>query len=273
MSKITTTIQKYIDIPISLTNEALYELCKNKGKYVWGNGHFFGEKIWLIGRSYAASPERRYVKKPGFTDELELDNIGDGTGKYFEEIGNYIVKDPRYERLISIAKVLQTGYKFDGSSADLELLETSIKAVELLNQMVKDASREYDSKYNPKIVNNVNYKNQISFCSKFLHFHCPHTVFIIDHFTKQASHCLFSMRSKKQLHIDDTDITTDFKQGLQKYLPKITNVFSQEVEAYIEHCKRSYALGCYIKQSNILNKNKIVYYPRTIDTILQNVKS
>ena len=229
MSNITTIIQEYIDIPISLTNKVLYRLCKDKNKYTWGNGHFFGEKIWLIGRSYAASPERRYVKKSGFTDKLELDNVGDGTGKYFEEIGNYIVKDSRYERLISMAKVLQTGYKFDGSSADLELLGKSIEIVELLNQMVKDASREYDSKYNPKIVNSVNYKNQISFCSKFLHFHCPHTVFIIDHFTQEASHLLLSMRSKKQLHIGEANITTDFKKELQSHLPKITKSFSQEV--------------------------------------------
>ena len=265
--------QSIINKPVSLTNEMLYNLCQNKGKYVWGKGQFLGEKIWLIGRSYAASPERRYVKNPNVSGKLQQNNPGNGTGRYFSEVGTYIVKDSRYGKLISLIGTLQSRYRFDGGQGDMNILNAAIEAVELLNEIVKDASEDYDNRYNPNLKGNVTYKNQISFCSKFLHFHCPHTVFIIDHFTKEAASRLFSLRSQKILSINRTQITSKNKKDLQSYLPKNTNSFSNVIDDYAEHCKQSYALCCYINQNFKGNNTKnIVYFPRTVDNILQSIK-
>ena len=266
-------IQNVIDTPISLGNQILYEICRNQGKYLWGNGDFIGDKIWLIGRSYAASPERRYQKDKVVEDKLELDSRGDGTGQYFTEIGNYIVNDAQYQPLTSKLISLQTSYKFDGSQSDMFLLEETVNAVAKLNDLVMRASNEYDLKYNPNINGKVKYRNQISFCSKFLHFHYPHTVFIMDHFTQKTAIQLFSMRSQKVLRIEDEKIPACLKQELQNYIPCTKLSFSKEVECYAEHCKRSYALCCYIKHSNLFNISNVVYYPRTVDGILQAVKS
>jgi len=148
-------LQNLIDKPISLTNKILYQICNNTGEYSWGNGKFLGEKIWLIGCSYAASPERRYIKAKSFDRKLELDNVGDGTGKYFDEIGEYIVNNEQYKDLVLALNELQYKYKFDGSSNDLDLLKRSVEAVGLLNEMVKCASKRYDDENNPKIKGNV----------------------------------------------------------------------------------------------------------------------
>lgn len=82
---------------------------------------------------------------------MELDNVGDGTGKYFDEIGEYIVNNEQYKDLVLALNELQYKYKFDGSSNDLDLLKRSVEAVGLLNEMVKCASKRYDDENNPKI--------------------------------------------------------------------------------------------------------------------------
>ncbi len=263
----TSELQKIIDKPISLTNKILYQICNNEGEYSWGNGKFLGEKIWLIGRAYAASPERRYVRTKKFHGKLELDNAGDGTGKYFDEIGEYIADDKRYKDIVSALNELQCKYEFDGSENDLNLLKKAAETVDLLNKAVKGASEKYDNKNNPKITGNVKYRNQISFCSKFLHFHCPDTVFIMDGFTREAASNLFSPKSKKQSYIEKQEINEDLKNKLNSYLPDISIKCSE----YMSFCEKSYALCRYIKDSG-LDISNITYYPRTSDYVLQSVK-
>lgn len=264
-------LQNLIDKPISLTNKILYQICNNTGEYSWGNGKFLGEKIWLIGRSYAASPERRYIKAKSFDRKLELDNVGDGTGKYFDEIGEYIVNNEQYKDLVLALNELQYKYKFDGSSNDLDLLKRSVEAVGLLNEMVKCASKRYDDENNPKIKGNVEYRNQISFCSKFLHFHCPDIVFIIDGFTRRAASNLFSQNSKKQLYIENRKIAESLKNVLNFNLPNQPIKCFDNISEYMKFCEKSYALCRYIKNSQ-LDISNITYYPRTSDCILQSIK-
>lgn len=266
----TSELQKIIDKPISLTNKILYQICNNASEYLWGNGKFLGEKIWLIGRAYAASPERRYVKAKGFDGKLELDNAGDGTGKYFDEIGEYIADDERYKDLVSSLNELQCKYKFDGSGNDFNLLKKAAETVDLLNETVKSASEKYDNENNPKIRGNVEYRNQISFCSKFLHFHCPDTVFIIDGFTKKAATRLFAVNSIKKLYLGKQEISEGLKNELKSYSPKFSASYSGNISEYVHFCEKSYALCRYIKDSG-LDISNITYYPRTSDMVFQNI--
>src|SRR5699024_7272696 len=46
----------------SFGNQILYDMC-DPNKNPWGDAARLADKIWLIGRSYAASPERRYYRK------------------------------------------------------------------------------------------------------------------------------------------------------------------------------------------------------------------
>ena len=152
------------------------------------------------------------------------------------------------------------------------MLKKVVKAVDLLNKIVKKASKDYDDRNNKKIKDNVDYRNQISFCSKFLQFHCPHTVFIIDSFTQTAAKLLFSSKNKKQLYIGKQKINEEFKNEIKKYLPECSLESSDITKDYENMCKRSYAVCCYIKKSK-LNKSKITYYPRISDCFFQNIKS
>ena len=164
-------------------NQILYDMCE-PNKNPWGEPKRLADKIWLIGRSYAASPERRYYRKKddrGAGKEKDLETRGDGTGKYFRETAAFLCNDGHYPKLTACLKELSP-LRFDGTPGDIERLKQGIMCVALFNEMFKAASEQYDRKHNAGIYESLVYRNQVSFCSKFLHFHVPHSIFIIDRF-------------------------------------------------------------------------------------------
>ena len=65
------------------------------------NAEHLADKIWLMGRSYAASPERRSYKNNNDVDneENKIKKADDGTGRFFNAIASTLVKDNNFKKL------------------------------------------------------------------------------------------------------------------------------------------------------------------------------
>ena len=255
----------------SFGNQTLYDMCKIGSML---NADELADEIWLIGRSYAASPERRFYKREGDLTR------GRGTGDYFKHIANYLVTQPAFRSLVSKIKSLLP-LKFDSSTLDFNNLCLSVQCVEELNELIIAASKNYDRVYNLGVLcSGTIYKNQISFCSKFLHFQAPENFFIIDNFTHEASTQLFSTACRGAVKLYSVPITNVDRQVFSGKLsqafasaPKCTCTLSI-INDYKEHVKRSYALGVILKEIEKMYsvlKSPLVTYPRLTDIVFQNV--
>ena len=255
----------------SFGNQTLYDMC-NRGSMMKPDE--LGDEIWLIGRSYAASPERRFSKRIGNLAR------GRGTGDYFKHIANYLVAQQAFIKLVNKIKSLAP-LNFDCSANDFHNLCLSVQCVEELNKLIKAASENFDRKYNEDInFSKTEYKNQISFCSKFLHFQMPESFFIIDTFTFEAGKQLFSTTCRGTVKLYGTAITNaerllffDAFSRTFANASKCANTSSAIVD-YKEHVKRSYALGVILKgieKTYSISKSSLVTYPRLTDIVFQSV--
>lgn len=274
--------------PTSFGNQILYDMC-DPNKNPWGDAARLADKIWLIGRSYAASPERRYYRKKNESgaDEgrTEPETRGDGTGKYFQETAEILRQDKRYSGLAAGLQAL-TPLRFDGGAEDIKRLKQGIVCVALFNEMLKNASKQYDQKHNAGIYESLVYRNQVSFGSKFLHFHVPHSIFIIDHFTKEGGCFLCSTRTRKNAGLEDCGVVIDkaVREAINAYCPpfkisvedidtEVGDDAKEAVDWYINHCLRSYRFGCFLHDKLDLSPdNAACSFPRMIDSIFQRVK-
>ena len=272
----------------SFGNQILYDMC-DPNKNPWGDVTRLADKIWLIGRSYAASPERRYYRKKNESgaDEgrTEPQTRGDGTGKYFQETAEILRQDKRYSGLAAGLQAL-TPLRFDGGAEDIKRLKQGIVCVALFNEMLKAASEQYDREHNAGIYESLVYRNQISFCSKFLHFHVPYSIFIIDPFTKEGGRFLCSTRPQNNAGLEDCAIVIDkavreavnacfpqFKISLESIDTEVGDDAKGAVEEYIAHCLRSYRFGCFLHDKLDLSPNNAACsFPRMIDSLFQRVK-
>lgn len=259
----------------SFGNKLLYDICKDIDGQKWDNTKTLADKIWLIGRAYTASPERRISNG-------KVKKTGDGTGDYFREVAKYIHNNCNIKK--ETVDLLNGNYKFDFSDSDIALLICTIKSVEKFNDAVKKANIKYDE----YLIEESSYKNQISFCSKFLHFHFPDTVFIIDSFSQAAASYMFSnitSSNKKSIKIENWDISIS-KDEIKELLEECTEnsimakfksdlynqaAFSKPIEEYANHCIRAYKIACIFK-NRLGDKSNKISYPRMVDTLLLNIK-
>ena len=284
-----------------LGNDILYNLCNDMplGKIINSNGKIFSKynneysakealaaQMWLIGRSYAASPERRYYKienNKNNDEKLKLSSSGDGLDTYFDLLSNELL-----EKINVLKKLNEKKYNYDNNfEKDADILIASVEAVLGLNKLLKDIRYAIDEEdIKTYLGKNMfvydNYKdcqtNALSFCSKFLHFHYPNTVFIMDNITKDH----FKGRGKelKFKFNNKDDITesciTVVKQEVRSILIdtfqfdknyKETDVEKDKEALYKKHCVREYLLtkAIYNKDKTIFNKK---YVPRIIDTYM-----
>lgn len=269
-------------------NQILYDMCEPKNN-PWGEPNRLADKIWLIGRSYAASPERRYYRKKDESGagegRAELETRGDGTGKYFQGTAAFLCNDGHYPKLTACLKELSP-LRFDGTPEDIERLKQGIMCVALFNEMFKAASEQYDRKHNAGIYESLVYRNQVSFCSKFLHFHVSHSIFIIDRFTKEGGRFLCSTRTWKNAGLEDCGVVIDkavreavnasypqFKISLEDIGTEVGDDAKRAVEEYIAHCLRSYRFGRFLHDRLDLSPdNAACSFPRMIDSIFQRIK-
>lgn len=258
-------------------NIIIYDMCMRSDL---NNEKQLSSKIWLIGRSYAASPERRSYKP-----SHDIKTASDGLGTFFDAIAKSMVQETEYKELVKILNKLNgKSYKYDFGQGDCELLKQTIQCVYMLNEIIRKASAKFDGVNNKTNENGEVYKckNQISFCSKFLHFHCKNLIFIIDHYSFKGGEFLLSNNGHKNIKIEDDLYTREEIKTLRKDIKPLgfekqiiqnfaddeqfNNDDSNKMTNYVKHVLRCYRLSCFIKQ------NKIKSSPRIIDTLLLKIK-
>lgn len=290
--------------------------------------------IWLIGRAYAASPQRRsygtmednllgYIKTDGkLASKCPIWPVrtqNDGREGFFDEIAANIIANLDFKGWMSSHSRFSEPYKYDCLATDIDKLTKSIIAVLQFNILLSKALEKFDEVPQKNIFGKyrVFCSNHISFSSKFLHFYFPHTVFIIDNFARDGGTLLFGGYCKEKhrglydphnstanpfeeaIHKEfkKTDVSTLYQKIAQKASVKeIIKEYetrkrqdstatgdNSTVKDYIEHCIRSYLLGCYIAdktKANITPSDQIRYnkpysiapMPRLTDAILLNIK-
>ena len=307
------TVAKKLGNNSSFGNEMLYHMCSDENTDLNNPGHL-SDMMWLIGRAYAASPERRTygyeknadgtIKRTSQNKRIPLwqaKNSNDGKGEYFIFIAEYITKKSDFYQLRSIIDhIKNSSYKYNESNNDIDLLSKGIYAVYLYNKLIREASEEFDDLNDSKNIaaitakaKGAHCKNQISFCSKFLHFHSPYIVFIIDQFSFDGGKKLiphkslsFSAKfedfSKSLIPLDPLNLKDNYQNILTKVNEKLKDINpdlfgtdkisedSEKISSYIEHCTRIYCIAKYL--NDIKNQDDFIITPRLIDDLLLCIK-
>ncbi len=123
-----------------LGNKILYNLCKEHPFHK--NEDEIIAKLWLIGRSYSASIERRKTKTK---DKMD-------TGQFYYDVAKTMKIWNKKYRFDEKLKKLNTLSEFDENSIN-EIIETHNLLMKFFNMVSK--------------------LNKRSLASKYLHFHCP----------------------------------------------------------------------------------------------------
>ena len=315
-------------------NEVLYCMAKDPRDLI--DKDKLSGAIWLIGRAYAASPQRRsygttknnvgYInldgKTPAESPIWPVRTQNDGREGFFDEIADEMQKiiknDAEFNKLIDDYSKNPMPYLYDRSNSDIDKLTESIGVVLQYNLFLSESLEKFDEvpAGNTFSGNNVYCSNHISFASKFLHFYFSHRVFIIDNFARDGGKLLFNGNTTTKLrafydaptstsNVFENDVYEEFlKKEQEKIYKKIidhsaircisldydnraraANTLSGDnstVKDYIEHCVRSYLLGCYITQkAKITPINQIKYglpyalesMPRLTDAVFLNIKA
>ena len=262
--------------------EFFEKICENQTVYSFGDKYLYrmskdtldnieenkiASMIWLIGRSYAASPERiKGIKKEN-----------DTPNSIFEKLAkNNMIK------IIESAKTkLDKEYTYLNDN-DVELLADSIQMVSDIN------SCRFLNDSNHMSEQNTVY-NMISFSSKFLHFCFPKSVFIIDQYSRIGTKRLFdSIHAKtKEINVnDDVNIkdlrvfdNVEYMDICKNLKDKFENKEVKENEAiieYINHVSGCYVIAKYCKEKELSGikideENNMISMPRLVDSILLKV--
>ncbi len=209
-------------------NEILYSMAADPCDL--NNKKKLNGAMWIIGRSYAASPQRRAYRRRKKGEKTEgktyinangkevtrpvwpVRTSNDGREGFFEYIAEYIAKHldkTCISDLISNVKLQKQTYKFSSfakseennnktvhaiAKEDFELLQISVSAVLSFNAELSKAIEEFDQVPDSNEFDGQKFhcNNHISFASKFLHFYFPNMVFIIDSFACSGGQLLFS---------------------------------------------------------------------------------
>ena len=278
----------------SFANEMLYLICQTRPDILNADQTVLAGKIEMVGRIYAASPERRSYSSKDCQKEIDssviLHDYGDGQGGFFTALVKNLPFDNDFD--ISCQYCVQDNFVFDLSIPDLELLYHSIRMVLRFNQMIKHATIKADKADEKEAAENLVVKNQISFCSKFLHFHFPNHVFIIDSYSSAGSSHLFPAKNYKyHLGKEATNIkgwllldaafegidnaifqnkVSERISYIQNLLDKNNNLKTNNNEnigtgknqdvtenAYTQHAIRAYLACCLLQKTGIIPSNQI----------------
>lgn len=297
--KLTEIEKEILSRGISVGNEVLYTLCRDYPLLKEKNPKNMNERrlqglaaeLWLIGRSYAASPERR-----DYGEKIEWTNSGNGLDTYFDLLAEKLWSDGYYDELEKIVENLEEmnriGYKFDQSfqENDKNILASVIANVLKFNALLKEIRYAVDEK---ELLNHVggdkekievlknNQKNMLSFSSKFLHFHFPDVVFIIDTITMEhfkGPRGIHHFKFEKANGDLEGSITFS-KEEMNEMISDVSKIKYKDdsieigkydkAEEYITHCVREYLLAREIKKvSPKIFDGEGIHIPHLIDTYM-----
>ena len=177
----------------TIGNEFLYEMCK---KYPMHNDKaVFLSKIWLIGRSYSASIERRKQNNKITNDEFYEHVIGKGILKVGSKIDEYI-------KLLNSHKKIS----HENNAEILELHHLLTQTFESLTGMSKR-----------------------SLASKYLHFHLPKLFYIYDSRAKNAINEIFRNDDLLRQRLKSLSTTMRYDDEYTKFFNKMF-LLNQEIE-------------------------------------------
>ena len=319
-------------------NDVLYDLCHDFQLHNLSNKHeniaALSAQLWLIGRAYAASPERRnYKLKEKIREEIknnhkekldgydkltkekiELKSSGDGLDTFFDRLAEKILTEFNESNpcfVLDDKVSTNEAYNYDleipnnnlkniWDNSDIDKLKKSITCVLDFNLFIKECIfdldyadlRDYINYINKELKLNITLEqeclkkdqnNILSFCSKFLHFHYPNTVFIMDsitksHFKRSKSEdneykYVFNFKDGKEEKIEINDMFYDVNTFVSNIInDRYTNEDKEKQKKqidiekeYIMHCAREYILATYIYNKDDFGDR---YVPRIIDTFM-----
>lgn len=198
--------------PWDVGNEMLYKMCSNHQGHT--DEKWTITKVLFIGRIYAAAIERGNKRQETSNDDF------------------YVKQVPRV-------------FRECGIDEDLQMLRNVAVTMENLPAILKVHQKLVGAIYE-KLID----KKKRSFCSKYLHFHCPNAFFIYDSRAYEAL-------AKMQVKLPKT--TFDFRSGLVD-------------EEYARFSFRCLALQEFI-QEKFPDTLKEPFNPRQIDNLLLEVAS
>ena len=136
-------IRELSDNSYNFGNEILYKMAKNRNDLT--NEEKLIGSLWLIGRSYSASPERRNYK-----GEWIPRPANDGRGNFFSEIAKSLSDSECFGELIEAYNSENCTYTFASqenraiNDNDKNLLVKAIRAVISFNSDLSKAIQEFD---------------------------------------------------------------------------------------------------------------------------------
>lgn len=152
MSVALTEIEKNIlDDKIGAGNRTLYNLCSggqalNKLRDTPKHIDILAAQMWLIGRSYAAQPERRY-----YGSKITLNGSGDGLDTFYDQMAENLISKQKDE-FGKLQKIIETlneenrRYDIMEEETNLKTLKQSIEAVLMFNNLAKTSVFMVDKK-------------------------------------------------------------------------------------------------------------------------------
>jgi len=238
---------------IGYGDSVLYQMCE--GEHIRHNSlDTVAGKMWLIGRSYAASPERRQGKKVKKIDNIDIEKkLQSRTdADFFDKVADLILKSGDNKELDEkIADLCEAQYSYSDFDSDMDVLSKTVELIKLFNEMVMEASDKYNKSRYEKVGHTLKEgervaQNNISFASKYLHFHLPNIVFIMDNISLKNGKEKYSEIKNKEV----SDKLKEKREGRYK--------------EYTEHALRCYCIAKKLKEE------KKGYSPRAIDNVLMS---
>ncbi len=199
-----------------ITNKILYALCNHallpteivplqKGRADAFDPEYVEAQLLLISKSYSASFDRCNYKGDGLGDFKEYKKqtgaVGTGTGVFFHELAQRLTGQYRSDYQAVIQRLNGVGtYDFSQtvngiSGNDFHTLKNVILAVLDFDELIRKCIREYDNAVLKDYiaeqgkkgcsVQNIEPTRHDSACSKYLHFHFPSLVFILDFYAER----------------------------------------------------------------------------------------
>ena len=304
MIKLTKIEKQILNSKTSLGNNVLYQFCKEmpldwKGDINYTKKDALSAQMWLIGGSYAASPERRrYGKAP----KIKFSFRSKGLDTYFDRLAEEMINHCQFNKLIKLTNELRIEDNFCNEdvdqkkgkytfsvdynserwkqSYDSDILCKSVIAVSLINNIICDCRFKIDQEdfkningYSAEIIKNSQNK-AISFSSKFLHFHAPNAVFIYDTISsshiKKRNDVTFYFNDNDKKEISEIEIekksATSLSNIIKERIKNMSSINDCIDEKYLKHCVYEYILAFKLLAVRENKKEISTYIPRVIDT-------
>ena len=267
------------------SNDALYGLCGGlsiipaPGCTSKTTLDKFASAMLIIGRTYSASPERRKTANKN-------KNYNNGSGNFFNELTCQAVKNKTYKIMYDELKNIENEkYHYHDNSHDYELLSKSLVCVSLFNQVLVEAICSLDEGKAIELLDDTeraNFRDNYSFCSKFLHFVLPDIFFIKDTISFDGAKKFYKILNEKEVHDEPKQWA---KESVKQINVTLIEKTRNNTKDYASHIFREYEIALVLNRNNIkpiaqvkeylnkTNNDPVCSMPRLVDAVVMNFKN